>query len=230
MNNYGYQQQNGYQSGGWQQNAPQGNALGWDDEFTADISSGNTQLTEGDYWFEIVKLERSRHNGSDKTPPCNKAIVTFRILAPQGEATVTDQFFVIDLDWAQRKNTALFASIGLASREDVENGRKIKPHWTNEIAGRRGVCHIAPRAYTKDGVQHTVNDLKKLYPTWNQPNVEPVAPAAAPAYQAPPPQYQQPAQGYAAPAQQPAYQTPSQGWQQPQGGYNPNGGYGGGIY
>lgn len=219
----GYQNQ-GYQGGGYQQNATHGTALGWDDEFTADISTPNPQLPEGDYWFEVVKLERARHPGSDKTPPCNKAIVTFRILAPQGEAIVSDQFFVIDLDWAQRKNTSLFASIGFASREDVENGRKIKPHWSNEIAGRRGVCHIAPRTYTKDGTQHTVNDLKTLYPTWKQPNVEPVAPPQNTGYM-------QPNQGYqTAPAQ--GYQPPAQGYNPAQNaGYQPQNGWnGGGIY
>lgn len=225
MNNYGYQQQNGYQSGGWQQNAPQGNALGWDDEFEA--QEGNTLLPEGDYWFEITKLDKARHNGSDKVPPCNKAIVTFCIHAPQGDITLTENYLLIDLDWARRKMTEFFSAIGFAEK----GGQRVRMHWAPDLIGKRGICHIAPRKYkTQEGEERQTNDLKKLYPTWNQPNVEPVAPAAAPAYQAPPPQYQQPAQGYAAPAQQPAYQTPSQGWQQPQGGYNPNGGYGGGIY
>ena len=73
----GYQQ-TGYQSG--YQNAPQGNALGWDDDFEAQESTF-LLLPEGDYWFEITKLEKGRHNGSDKVPPCNKAIITPFFLA-----------------------------------------------------------------------------------------------------------------------------------------------------
>ena len=55
--------ENGYQQTGYQ-NAPQGNALGWDDDFEAQESTF-VLLPEGDYWFEITKLERGRHNGSD---------------------------------------------------------------------------------------------------------------------------------------------------------------------
>ena len=241
-------QNNGYQQGGYQapqngyggyaqQPAPaQGGGLGWNDDFAAEEGSRNPLLPEGDYWFEIVKLERGRHNGSAKTPPCNKAIVTFRILAPQGEAIITENYFVVDIDWARQKNTSLFASIGIAKKGEA----RVKPVWSNEIAGRRGVCHIAPRSFEKDGKTHQTNDLKYLYPQWDQPNMEPVAPQAVPTsnsaapqtYGSPqyaPPvqqQYQQPAQGYA--PQQP---VSNQGYAPQQGGYQQtNNGYGGGIY
>ena len=236
-------QNNGYQQGGYQasqngyggyaqQPAPvQGGSLGWDDDFAAEEGSRNPLLPEGDYWFEIVKLERGRHNGSAKTPPCNKAIVTFRILAPQGEAIITENYFVIDLDWARQKNTSLFASIGIAKKGEA----RVKPVWSNEIAGRRGICHIAPRSFERDGKTHQTNDLKYLYPMWDQPNVEPVAARnSTPAYQQPAfqgnqQQYAPSAQGYAPPMQQQGYQQPAQGWQQPQNN-NGNNGYGGGIY
>lgn len=204
--------QNGY---GYQQTAPQGNALDWDAEFAAEEGGKSPLLPEGDYWFEIMKLERGRHGGSEKTPPCPKAIVTFKILAPQGEAILTENYFVIDLDWARRKNTELFASIGIASQEDVEVRKHVKPVWSNEIAGRRGVCHIAPRTYMKDGQQHQTNDLKYLYYRWKQPNIEPVAPAAS----AVPQPYQQPAYQ---PPQQQSYQPPAA---PPQASYQPPQGY-----
>lgn len=221
MQNYGYQQ-TGYQ------NAPQGNALGWDDDFEAQESTF-VLLPEGDYWFEITKLEKGRYNGSDKVPPCNKAIITFCIHAPQGDIIITENYMLIDLDWARRKMTEFFSAIGFAEK----GGQRVRMHWTPDLIGKRGICHIAPRKYkTQDGDERQTNDLKKLYPTWNQPNVEPIAPSAPqqPAYQAPSvpqpyqqPSYQQPAQGY--------QQPPAQGWQPPQGGYQPNnGGYGGGVY
>ena len=225
----GYQQ-TGYQSG--YQNAPQGNALGWDDDFEAQESTF-VLLPEGDYWFEITKLEKGRHNGSDKVPPCNKAIITFCIHAPQGDVVITENYLLIDLDWARRKMTEFFSAIGFAEK----GGQRVRMHWAPDLIGKRGICHIAPRKYkTQDGDERQTNDLKKLYPTWNQPNVEPIAPTAPQqtAYQVPP-QYQQPApqQGY-----QQAYQppqggyTPQQTYQPPQnnGGYQSGNGYGGGVY
>lgn len=224
--NYGYQQNNGYQQNGYpaQQAQQQTDGiLGWDDEFDAEESNRNPLLPEGDYWFEIVKLERGRHNGSAKTPPCNKAIVTFKILSNHGTALLTENYFVIDFDWARQKNTSLFASIGIAKKGES----RVKPVWSNEIAGRRGVCHIAPRTYTtQDGKEAKTNDMKYLYPQWDQPNVEPVAPGQQAAYQAPVQQAYGGQQQYA-PQQyaQNAAQPQQNGYQSQQ-----NGAYGGGMY
>lgn len=213
-----------YQNNGYQMNAPQGNALGWDDEFEAQESSF-VLLPEGDYRFEIAKIEKARHNGSDKVPPCNKAIATFRIFAPQGEIIITENYLLIDLDWARRKMTEFFSAIGFAEK----GGQRVRMHWGNDLIGRRGVCHIAPRKYkTNDGDERQTNDLKKLYPMWAQPNVEPVAPPQNQSY-APPQAYQQPAQQ----TYQQQYAPPAQGYAPPQSnGYNPQGGgwNGGGIY
>ena len=217
-----------YQNNGYQQNNAQ--AMDWDADFEAQESVRSPLLPEGDYWFEVVKVERGRHNGTGKIPACNKAIVTFRILAPQGEAVVKENYYLLNEDWRLEMMTAFFASIGIARQGE----KRVKPVWTNEIAGRRGVCHVAPRTYQKDGQEYQTNNLKYLYPVWDQPNVEPVAQrTGSPAYQAPPPQYQQPyqqpAQGYAPPVQpSQGYQPPAQGWQPPQGGYQPNGSFGGG--
>lgn len=214
-------------------------AMDWDADFEAQESDRNPVLQEGDYRFEIAKVERGRHNGQGKIPACNKATVTFRVFSPQGDATIKENYYLLNEDWRIRMMTSFFASIGLADKETVESGGRIKPVWSNEIVGRRGVCHVEPRTYQKDGKDYQTNNLKYLYPMWDQPNVEPVPPRAQqPAYQAPAapqpyqqPAYQQPAQGY---APQQGYQpAPAQGWQQPQSpGYQPqnNGGYGGGVY
>lgn len=163
-----------YQNGGYQPNNAQ--ALDWDADFTAQDTDRSPLLPEGDYRFEIVKVERAHHGGSAKIPACNKAIVTFRILSTQGEAIIKENYYLLNEGWRKQMMTAFFASIGLADRETVENHGSIKPHWSNEIAGRRGVCHIAPRTYQRDGQTYQTNDLKELYPHWNQPNVEPIAP------------------------------------------------------
>ena len=48
--------------------------LGWDDEIQNE--GGYEVLPEGDYTFRVEKFERARHAGSEKIPPCNKAILT----------------------------------------------------------------------------------------------------------------------------------------------------------
>lgn len=236
-----------YQNSGYQTGYAQGSAqaMDWDADFEAQDSDLNPVLSEGDYRFEIAKVERGRHNGQGKIPACNKATVTFRVFSPQGDVTIKENYYLLNEDWRIRMMTSFFASIGLADRATVESGGRIKPVWSNEIVGRRGVCHVAPRTYQKDGQYYQTNNLKYLYPMWDQPNVEPVPPQAVPASNAAAPQtygspqyaspvqqpYQQPAQGYA--PQQGYQQSPVQGWQQPQNnGYQPqnNGGYGGGVY
>ena len=50
-----------------------GRELDWDDSIEKD--SDYVLLPEGDYEFVVESVERARHPGSDKIPPCNKAIV-----------------------------------------------------------------------------------------------------------------------------------------------------------
>lgn len=225
-----------YQNNGYQNGYAQGSAqaMDWDADFEAQESDRNPVLPEGDYRFEIAKVERGRHNGQGKIPACNKATVTFRVFSPQGDVTIKENYYLLNEDWRIRMMTSFFASIGLADRATVESGGRIRPNWSNEIVGRRGVCHVAPRTYQKDGQDYQTNNLKYLYPMWDQPNVEPVPPQQQTyqqsAYQAPaaPQQYRQP---YQQPAQGYAPQQPAQGWQPQNPGYQPNnGGYGGGVY
>jgi hypothetical protein len=50
-----------------------GREYSWDDQIEKD--SEFILLPEGDYDFEVMSFERGRHAGSDKLPPCNKAIL-----------------------------------------------------------------------------------------------------------------------------------------------------------
>ena len=56
--------------------------LGWNDEIENDGQAFSI-LQEGDYHFGVLSFERARHNGSDKIPPCNKAVLTLAILGPE---------------------------------------------------------------------------------------------------------------------------------------------------
>ena len=59
--------------------------FGWDDAIEKD--SEFELLPEGDYDFEVTGFERARHNGSDKLPPCNKAVLTIKLIGADGKST-----------------------------------------------------------------------------------------------------------------------------------------------
>ena len=67
--------------------------LGWEDTITKDASDF-ILLPEGDYNFIVESFERGRHNGSEKLPPCNKAILMLRIDAPEGTAKIIHNLFL----------------------------------------------------------------------------------------------------------------------------------------
>lgn len=133
--------------------------LGWDDEIVE--SSGFELLPEGEYDFEVINLERARHNGSTKLPPCPKAIVTLRVNIPDGlPVQVTNNFFLYSS--CQGLNFDFFASIGLAQR-----GEPFRMRW-DEIIGRTGRAKIMPRSYTgTDGKDYLSNSVKRFLPPQN---------------------------------------------------------------
>lgn len=63
-----------------------GHELGWDDEIQQESSF--ILLPEGDYRFTVEKFDRARHAGSANIPPCNKAIVHFRVFSPDGSSVL----------------------------------------------------------------------------------------------------------------------------------------------
>lgn len=161
--------------------------LGWDDEITKD--SDFVIIPEGDYQFTVAGFERGRHEGSDKLPPCNKAIVTLRVSLPNGTTQdIKHNLFLHSK--CEGLLSAFFTSIGLKKK-----GETLKMNW-NAIVGTSGRCKIVVRNYTtKDGNSGQSNDIKKFYsPDENAP-AQPVQ------------QYQQPVQtAY----QQPAQPAPAQ--------------------
>ena len=68
--------------------------LGWDDEIEKD-GSDYVLLPEGDYDFTVESFERGRHNGSEKLPPCNKAMLKLRIDATEGTALINHNLFFL---------------------------------------------------------------------------------------------------------------------------------------
>lgn len=141
--------------------------LGWDDEIVKD--SDFVLIPEGDYTFTVTGFERGRHEGSDKLPPCNKAIVTLRIALPDGGAQdIKHNLFLHSK--CEGLLSAFFTAIGLKRK-----GEPLRMNW-NAVIGTRGACRIAVRTWKgRNGEDMQSNEVKKFYapdeaaPAVNQP-------------------------------------------------------------
>lgn len=178
----------------------QGHEFDWDDEIQEEGSSF-VILPEGDYRFTVEKVERARHPGSAKLPPCNKAIVTFCVYGANGEQNLITKYYFLH-STLESMLSEFFSAIGLKGKDE-----KVKMCW-KEAVGRSGVCKVYIENYHKKDDKPGENTgysnkIKKLYPSYNQPEIEKPIQAnqsyTPPAYQ--PPSYVQPQQSYPQPTQ-----------------------------
>jgi hypothetical protein len=155
--------------------------LDWDEEINAE-SSPFTLLPEGDYEFTCGKVERARFEGSEKMPPCKKAIVTFTIHGAEDSIEITENFLLNSkMEW---KLSALFLAIGLK-----KHGEPLRMNWA-AVPGAKGRCHVYVDKYKKrDGSDGESNKIKKFY-AYDE-DVTTVAPQASFTQ----PNYSQPASG-----------------------------------
>lgn len=161
--------------------------LDWGDSIEND-SPEYILLPEGEYDFVVDHFDRERHNGSEKLPPCWKAVIYLRIETPQGVATVRHNLFLHTR--TEGMVCAFFTAIG-----QRQHGQRITMNW-NAVPGSRGRAKIGVREY--NGKQY--NEVKRF--------LEPSAPPA-PAYQAPAaPAYPQTSYTYQTPPQGPGTYTP----------------------
>lgn len=180
----------------YEMNQEQGHELGWDDEIEQESSW--ILLPEGDYRFTVEKYIRARHAGSEKIPPCNKAIVSFRVFDGKGNSVlITENLFLhTSMEW---KLSEFFASIGMKQK-----GEKARMNW-NEVYNKSGVCHVKIRNYKKkDNSDGQANQIDKLYPAYDQPQISTVSQTA----------YTPPQQSYAQ-TYTPQPQTSAQGGWKP---------------
>ena len=132
--------------------------LGWDDvidgpEFTV--------LPEGDYDFEVTDFERARHNGSDKLPPCNKAIVHIRVEGKEGTTIIKHNLFLHSKTEAML--CVFFTAIG-----QRQKGEKVTMNWS-KVVGSKGKAKISIRKWTSDkGNEMSSNEIKKFYEPQNK--------------------------------------------------------------
>lgn len=122
----------------------------WDD--TIEKDSDYVVLPEGDYEFVVESVERARHPGSEKLPPCNKAIVKLRIDSQYGTAIIDHNLFLHTK--TEGMLSAFFTAIG-----QKKKGEKLKMNWGN-VPGSTGRVHVKPKQYNGNDY----NDIKKFYP------------------------------------------------------------------
>lgn len=129
--------------------------LGWDDPIEND-SPDFVLLPEGDYDFEVVSFERARHAGSEKLPPCNKAIVHIKIEGEEGISIIRHNLFLHTI--TEGMLCDFFIGIGQRNK-----GEKVKMNWT-AVPGSIGKCKVRIKKWTNDsGEEKTFNEIAKFY-------------------------------------------------------------------
>lgn len=135
--------------------------LQWDDTIEKD-GGGFVLLPEGDYNFTVEGYERARHNGSEKLPPCNKAILKLRIDAAEGTVFITHNLFLHNK--TETLMSSFFTSIGLKKK-----GETYKMNWNN-VLNATGRAKVGVHEWGgKDGETKRGNDIRKFYPREDGP-------------------------------------------------------------
>lgn len=130
--------------------------LDWDS--TIEHDSEFQLLPEGDYNFEVRSFERGRHNGSDKLPPCNKAVLQIRLTSDDGKqaSTITHNLFLHST--TEGMLCAFFTAIGAR-----KSGERIKMDW-NKVIGAKGRCKVGVHRWKgRDGQDMQSNQITRFY-------------------------------------------------------------------
>ncbi len=117
-----------------------------------------TLLPEGDYDFVVTELERTRHNGSAKLPPCNKAIVHIRIDAQGAEGGMNIIKHNLFLH-SRCEGLLCDFFVGIGQRQ---KGERKNMDWS-KVVGARGRAKVGIRTYNKDGQEYQANEIKRFY-------------------------------------------------------------------
>ena len=141
--------------------------LSWDDSISRESSF--ELLPEGDYNFRVLKFERGRHPGSDKLPPCNKAILTVEVTDGVHTGTLETNLFLHTK--TEGILCAFFAAIG-----QRRHGENLVPRW-NEVMGSAGCCKVGVRSWKgNDGQERQSNEIRTWYEKGKQIELKQPAP------------------------------------------------------
>lgn len=140
--------------------------LDWEDQIERE--SDFILAPAGDYDFVVTGVERARHEGSEKLPPCNKAIVSIKISTPEGDVIIKHNLFLHTK--TEGMLSAFFIGIG-----QKKHGEPLRMNWQT-VPGSTGRCKVGIREWTNNnGEKIQSNEIKKFY--------EPTAPVPTPQYQ-----------------------------------------------
>lgn len=128
--------------------------FGWEDSIEKE--SDFTLLTEGEYDFTVKSFTRGRHAGSDKLPPCNKAILSLEVTNGTDTTTIEHNLFLHSK--CEGMLSAFFISIG-----QKKHGEPLKMNW-NAVVGAKGRCKVYVDTWknNKDGRDMQSNKIKKF--------------------------------------------------------------------
>lgn len=130
--------------------------LDWNDTIEKDANE-YILLQEGDYDFTVESFERARHMGSEKLPPCNKAVLKLRVDSEQGTAYINHNLFLHTI--TEGMLSAFFASIG-----QKKKGEPLRMDW-GRVPGSTGRVKVGIHTYkNKDGEERKSNEVKRFYP------------------------------------------------------------------
>ncbi len=132
--------------------------LDWDDTIEKE-GSEFVLLPEGDYDFTVESFDRGRHEGSEKLPPCNKAVLRIRIDAVQGTVYINHNLFLHTI--TEGMLSAFFSSIG-----QKKKGESMRMDWTR-VPGSTGRAKVGIYTYQKNGETRRINEIKRFYPKGN---------------------------------------------------------------
>ena len=141
-------------------------ALDWED--TIEKESEFILLPEGNHFFKVINFERARHPGSEKLPPCNKAVLSLQFETPDGPAVIKHNLFLHTK--TEGMLSAFFKSIG-----QKQHGQRLQMNW-NAVIGSTGMCKVGIRKWTgDDGAERESNEIKKFYDAAESPTLPPSA-------------------------------------------------------
>ena len=130
--------------------------FGWEDQIEND-GADFVILPEGDYDFEVESVERGRHNGSEKLPPCNKATLSIRILSADGQGTTIRHTLFLHSK-CEGLLCAFFTAIG-----QRRHGERISMNW-GAVPGSRGRCKVKIRNWkSSNGNDMQSNEITRFY-------------------------------------------------------------------
>ena len=138
-------------------NLDMGREFNWDDVISKDGDEFEL-LPAGDYDFEVKSFERGRHNGSEKLPPCNKAVLKIRVSNSEGKASTITHNLMLHSK-CEGLICAFFTAIG-----QRKHGEQLRMDW-NKVVGSRGRCKVGVRTYksTKTGQDMQSNEIQRFY-------------------------------------------------------------------